>query len=841
MKHIYLISTLLVFIFAGAVFAQAQEADSLKIIQYSEPQSYEIGGLKVVGARNTDESALLNLSGLKVGEVIEIPGDDITLALRKIYDLHLFQDVKIVLSKTIGNIAFLEIQVKEKPRYLRHHYVGVKKSRHADLNKIVEEFLNKGEVLTQSTVNNIQKGIKAYYREKGYPDATVEIISEPDDKIKNVLDVTIKVDRKERVKVDDITFSGNSVFKARKLRSAMKNTRTKRRLFAKSTFQYDAYLEDLQSLKEKYQAEGYRDVKITTDSIWRQADGDIRIHISIDEGDQYFFKDITWTGNSRYSDQVLSQLLGIKNGDIYNAALLQERLTFSRDGRDVSAIYMNNGHLFFRATPVVTAIHNDSVEVEIRIFEGPQATIDRVVITGNDRTHENVIRRELRTKPGHKFSRADLIRSQRQLIALGYFNPEKLNVSTPVNASRYTVDIKYDVEEKSSDQLELSAGWNQFSGIIGTLGVQFNNFSIRNLFNKEAWRPLPTGDGQRLSLRGQTNGDYYQSYNISFTEPWLGGSKPTSFNIGGYYTKIRPIYSYRVIGDGYLSITNGFVGLGTRVDWPDDNFIVSARFNYENISLRDYPQDFFSNGEPISNGNFNNLSLILRIARSSIGNPRFPKSGSEISLKVQLAPPYSLFTDKNYTEMSPQEKFKFLEYHKWRFDFDWYTTIVGNLVFRTNAKIGFLGYYNEEVGIIPFERYEVGGSGLNNQSIGLIGRDIISMRGYEVQDLPGNRNGGGTVFDKFTVELRYPISLNPTATIYGLVFLQGGNVWQGLRNFNPFDMRKSAGVGLRAYLPMFGLIGFDYGFGFDKPELIQSGASWSKFGQFNLILGFEPD
>lgn len=843
MKYFYQVISIFLLL-TTVSFAQAQVSDSLKTMEYTSVERYELGGIKVIGASNTDESALLNIAGFSVGEEVEIPGDNISKAIRKIYELNLFENVEIVLQKTIGDIAFLEIHVTERPRYLRHKYTGVKKSRHEDLNKIVERFVRKGEILTDNTKLNIINKIKEYYREKGYLDAQVNIITEDDKRIKNALDVTIDVERNDRVKVENITFSGNKAFKARQLRSAMKNTRTKHRIFAKSTYEEDEYRDDLKSIKKKYREFGYRDVDILQDSIWRMEDGDLRIHLKINEGAQYYFRSITWSGNSNYNNETLSRLLGIKKGDVFNSSLLEQRLTYSEDGRDVSALYMDNGHLFFRANPVITAIENDSVDMTIRIFEGPQATIDRVVITGNDRTHENVIRRELRTKPGEKFSRSDLIRSQRQLVGLGYFNPEALGINTPVNPSRYTVDIEYDVEEKSSDQLELSAGWNQFSGIIGTLGLQFNNFSIRNIMKKESWRPLPTGDGQRLTLRGQTNGDYFQSYNFSFTEPWLGGNKPTSLNVGGYYTKLRSIGSGGTIfGRGYLSIMNGFVGLGTRISWPDDNFLISGRINYENIRLNDYGQDFYdSDGNIIGNGSYNNITLEVKLARSSIHNPQFPTSGSLISLSAQFAPPYSLLAPRdNYQDLSAQDKFRFLEYHKWRFDFDWYTTVVGNLVFNTNAKIGFLGYYNKEIGLIPFERYEVGGSGLNNQSIGLIGREIISMRGYEVNELEGNGRGGGSVFNKFTAELRYPVSLNPSATIYALAFVQGGNVWGQMRQFNPFDLKKSTGLGIRAFLPMFGLIGFDYGIGFDKPDLINSGAKWTSFGQFNLVLGFEPD
>jgi outer membrane protein insertion porin family len=507
---------------------------------------------------------------------------------------------------------------------------------------------------------------------------------------------------------------------------------------------------------------------------------------------------------------------------------------------------MDNGYLFFNVDPTEVSVTGDSIDLELRIFEGPQATIDKVIIKGNDRTHEHVIRRELRTLPGEKFSRSEIIRSQRQILALNYFNPEKLDIQTPVNAERGTVDIQYVVEERPADQLELSAGWGGARRVIGTLGVSFNNFSMRNVFNKESWRPLPTGDGQRLSIRAQTNGQFYQSYNVSFTEPWLGGHKPNSFTVGGFFNR----FAYPLLGGGSqsLNITQGSVSLGTRLKWPDDNFVSSTALNIQSLKLNQWTQGLFrtDQGEIVSTGTFNNFSIRQNFTRSTINDPTFPKDGSNISLVIQATPPYSLFNpNKNYGELSANERFRFLEYHKWKFDFDWYTTITGKLVLKTSSRIGILGFYNKKIGTSPFERFQVGGDGLNNQQFGFQGVDIVSARGYEIADFENNADPSGSgqtptpIFNKFTLELRYPLSLNPSSTIYVHTFMQGVNTWKSLRDYNPFDLKRSVGMGLRVFLPMFGILGFDYGLGFDKPgvtKLFSKGVA-----NFNIVLGFEPE
>ncbi len=826
---------------------QAQNADST--IQYSNPKKYEIGGIEFEGAINSDEEALKAVSGLRVGDVISIPGQKINEAITTLWDLNLFVDVEVFVDRLLGEVAFLRIKVEERPRYARHNYTNVKKKYHDDMNDIVKRYLSKGSIVTDNTLNNIQNGIHRLFADKGYLDAEVNIKTLPDPVLKDAVQLEIDVERNDRVKIKDIRFTGNENIKSRKLRGKMKNTRKKSRLFAKSRLYKKDYEEDKEAIVDYYNSQGYRDMQILGDSIWRNEDGHLIIKIDIFEGKQYFFRNIDWKGNTLYSDEVLTNVLAIEKGDVYDLDKLNERLTFSMDGRDVSALYMDDGYLFFRVDPVEVAIEKDSIDIQMRIFEGPQATIERVKISGNDRTHEHVIRRELRTLPGKKFSRSDIIRSQREITNLGYFDPEQLGINTPVNPERYTVDIEYDLTERPSDQLELSAGWGGFSGLILTLGVTFNNFSLRNISDGSAWKPVPVGDGQRLSLRAQTNGRFFQSYNASFTEPWLGGKRPTSLNVGGAYTRINRL-DQAFESQGYLSIARAFAGVGTRLRWPDDNFLVNATLSYENYFLNNYPNQFRFNGVNVSDGTYNNVALELKIARTSINEPIFPTRGSEVSLTAKLTPPYSaLRSNDYYDDISIQDRFRWVEYHKWRLDLDWYQTMVGKLVFRANAKVGILGFYNQRVGLSPFERYLVGGNGLNNQQIGIAGVDIISSRGYEITDLEVNQGAGATlrtagtatVFNKFTMELRYPVSLNPSATIFVLGFVQGVNAWDGLDNYNPFELRRSAGLGLRVFLPMFGLLGFDYGLGFDKPGETARGASWDEYGTFNLILGFEPD
>jgi len=829
-KHTFLHIRILVilFFFSIITLAHAQQ----------EPKVYEIGAVKISGAKFSDDNAIRTLSGLRAGDKVQIPGPKINKAIRALMNLKLFSNVQIVSEKTIGEIIFLDIQVTERPRLIGWSYSGIKKSYHEDLNKKVEPYLLKGGIVTESNKLNSINAIKKFFREKGYLDVTASAREIGYDTTTNQVRLVFDVDRNNRIKIQDVTFSGNDNISSRKLRKKMKETKVKRKLFASSKFIEADYEKNKLDIIKYYNTLGYRDATIVSDSVWREKDGDVRIHLNISEGNVYYYRNIEFKGNTLYPSGQLAKRLGVKKGDVYNQEQLEGRLNFSLDGTDVSSLYMDDGYLAFRIDPVEKAVAGDSIDLELRVFEGPQFTIDKVVIKGNDRTHEHVIRRELRTKPGAKFSRADLIRSQRDIIALGYFNPEAVGVNTPVNQKNGTVDIEYTLEEKPNDQLELSAGYGGYQGLIGTLGVTFNNFSVKNITKPETWRPLPQGDGQKLSLRGQTNGKFYQSYNASFTEPWLGGKKPNSFTLAGFYSRYANIdNAYNATG--FFSIVSGTVGLGTRLKWPDDNFLINGSLNLQRNRLRNYPGLF-----SVSFGDFNNYNIRLTLARVTVADPIFPREGSKISLTGQFTPPYSLFNNKNYTDLSIQDKFKFLEYHKWRLDMEFYKSLIGKLVLKVSTKNGFLGYYNKKVGLSPFERFELGGDGLSNSYSGITGKDIISMRGYEVSDIQSGNNistGGAAVFSKMSLELRYPITLNPSASIFMLGFFDSANAWNNIRDYNPFDLKRSTGIGLRVFLPMFGMLGFDYGFGIDKPDLINKNAKWTEYGKFSFILGFEPD
>lgn len=840
-------------LFLSPFIARSQSSsDTIPVLDYAKSADYEIGGVTVTGAQFSDANAIISVAGFQVGERIRIPGGGISKALKSLWNLSIFTDVQIYKTKTIGDVVFLEIAVTERPRYSSHSFKGVKKGVHDDLNEQVNKHLIKGGIVTEPVKANAAFAIKKYYIEKGFYDVSVKTTEVVDSSRVNSIRIIFDINKGKKVKIQDITFTGNANVKVRKLRGLMKNTRRKKRIFAGSKLIRSEYEEDKKKIIEHYNKNGYRDALILSDSIWRDEQGELRIHINLNEGNRYYFRNIAWKGNSIYDEKALNSVLGIVKGDTYNSELLETRLKFSQDGRDVSSLYMDNGYLFFNIDPVEVAVTEDSIDLELRIFEGPQASIDKVIIKGNDRTHEHVVRRELFTRPGEKFSRSDIIRSQRQIINLGYFNQENLGINTPVNPDRGTVDIEYTVEEKPSDQLELSAGWGgRGRGVIGTLGVAFNNFSARNILKKESWSPLPQGDGQRLSIRAQTNGRFFQSYNMSFTEPWLGGKKPNSLTVAAFVSILSN--GFAKTSPSYGRLTNGGVtfSLGTRLKFPDDNFISSTALNLQNIILDNYlfsARGLFrtDRGETVSQGDFRNFSLTQTIARTTINNPIFPQDGSKVSLSVQLTPPYSLFNNKDYKDQLPEDRFRYLEYHKWKVNAEWYQTLVGKLVVKAEAKFGFMGAYNSDIGVAPFERFQLGGDGLNNQQFGFFtGTEIISMRGYQPGDIENNRFRSGNpndinatpIYQKITMELRYPLSLNPSSTIYVHAFAQGGNAWKAARDYNPFDMKRALGGGLRVFLPMFGVLGFDYGIGFDKPGK----TSLSDLARFNIVLGFEPE
>jgi outer membrane protein insertion porin family len=628
--------------------------------------------------------------------------------------------------------------------------------------------------------------------------------------------------------------------------------------FSSAKFDTKKYEEDKDNILDYYNSLGYRDATIVNDTVYYNGNGHINIDIKVSEGRRYYFGNITWRGNTKYSDSILTAILGIRKGDIYNLETLNKKLgkSAAAEGGDISGIYQDDGYLFFNTDPVETAVYNDTIDYEIRIIEGPQATIKNIKIFGNDRTKEHVIRRELRTIPGEKFSRTDLMRSQREIAQLNYFNQEKIGIDPRPNPDDGTVDINYTVEEKSSDQLELSAGWGGFIGLTGTLGISFNNFSVRNIWKKQAWDPLPMGEGQKLSLRVQSNGKAFRSYNFSFTEPWFGGKKRNALTLSVFNTKfgqtfdpITGMFDPNAADSKYISTTGATVSLAKQLKWPDDFFSLSVGLNYTRYKLSDYAIDP-RNLPGFDNGIVNNVNLKIALQRSSIDQPLYPKSGSTFLFSVQATPPYSLFNKNIQTSANP---YKWIEYHKWRMNGEWFVPLGRphgedrnkQFVIRAAAKFGFLGRFNKDLGMSPFERFQVGDAGLSNQ-FALLGFDIIAHRGYPVYENsnpkinPDQQRASQyfTIFNKYSVELRYPLSLNPSSTIYALGFYEAANGWYNFKDYNPFKLRRSVGLGMRFFLPMFGLLGFDYGVGLDR---FTPNGAMKDAARFTFMLGFEPE
>ncbi len=853
-----------ILVLAKAAPLTAQTLDSLEIANYKDPAEFEIGAVEVTGNTFSDATAIKSIAGLAVGETVRIPGPDITRAVKSLMRLRLFTDVQVKLTKTVDNIAFLEIEIKEQPRLSTYRYKGIKKKYHDDLNERLKETLTKGGIVNENLKRNATNKIEDYFEEKGYLDTEVRISERVDSIRANSVILTLAIDRGPRVKIDELEFIGNAELKDNKLRRKMKETRRKRKLFATSKFIPEKYAEDKAKLIDYYNTLGFRDAVITSDSLAREPDGDLNIYINIDEGNRYFFRDIEFKGNVLYSDKQLNDVLGIQKGDVYNKELLEQRLSFAQDGRDISSLYLDDGYLFFRADPIETSVQNDSIDLEIRIYEGAQATVDQVIIKGNDRTHEHVLRRELRVRPGDKFSRSDLIRSQREIVALGFFNPETLDLQTPVNPERGTVDVIFDVEEKANDQLELSMGYGGRNfGVFGTVGVSFNNFSMRRALEGGAWRPYPTGDAQRLSLRIQSNGRFFLSGTLGFAEPWLGGKRPTSLNTSLAYSRFQGRENREnPEEEGRFSIYNANASVGTRLRWPDDNFVVSGGLRLQHYSLQNYEQiaggGLFvtDRGETVFEGEYTNVAAEVNFARTSIADPIFPMNGSSFTLGIRATLPYSKLGRDISLDQSLQDRYRYIEYHRWQIGAEWYKNLFAKLVVKTSAKMGFLGAYDKDLGVSPFERFQLGGNGVNNSQVARnVGTDIISSRGYEIADfenntLPGsNRPSPTSIYNKLSLELRYPISLNPSATFYVLAFAEGANSWRSTRDYNPFDLKRTAGGGIRVFLPMFGTLGFDYGLGFDKigtdGKVLNNGVledpNFKNLGQFNIILGFEPE
>ena len=864
------------------------------------PKDYTIRSINITGINYLDTSIVQSISGLQVGDKITIPGSDVfSKAINSLWRQRLFSNIQIYITAVQGENIDIEINVQERPKLGNFKFAGVKKSEADELQG--KAGLVKSTIITENTRRNAVEAIQKYYREKGYTNVQVRIDEKPDPSIPNSNSLTFYIDKGHKVKVNEVNFYGNEQVSDLRLKKEMKGTKemTKMtlrssemkspygandqlsfkdyvknwgflspsktkilldpyfrfKLFSSAKFNQTKYDEDKEKVLARYNALGYRDAQIVEDTMYYNKEGNLNIDLKISEGRKYYFGNISWKGNTKYPDSLLQRALGIEKGDVYNLETLNRRLgkELTPEGGDISGLYMDDGYLFFQSNAVETAVYNDTIDHEIRIVEGPQATIRNVNIYGNEKTKDHVIRRELRTVPGDKFSRTLLIRSQRELAQLNYFNQEKINPGVNPNQEDGTVDINWNLEEKSSDQLELSAGWGGGIGLTGTLGVTFNNFSTKNILNRKAWDPLPTGDGQKLSLRVQSNGRAFRSYNFSFTEPWLGGKKRNSFTVNFYNSKYANAYDYttgRFLKEradaSYLRALGAGISLGKSLNWPDDYFSLVYSLNFTQYKLKDYP----INGFGFSDGTSNNFTFKLALQRSSVFDPTFPRSGSSFVASVQLTPPYSLLNPDIINKRNPYE---LPEFHKWRFNSEWYVPIgkpAGSennrqLVLKIAAKYGFMGRYNRDLGFSPFERFQVGGDGLTN-NFGLFGYDIIALRGYPVFESSdptinpdiNSANRYFTIFNKYQLELRYPLVTNPSSTIYGLAFFDAANGWYSFKDYNPFRLRRSVGLGARFFLPMFGLLGFDYGIGLDR---LTPGGGLKNASRFTFMLGFEPE
>lgn len=846
------------------------------VILYSgNPKSYEIGGIAVSGVKNYEDYVLIGLSGLSVGQKVQIPGDDITNATKRYWKHGLFSDVRILADSIVGDRIYLTIQLAERPRISEIHYNGVKKSEREDLESRLG--IVKGRQITPNMVDRAKIVIKRYFDEKGFKNAEVEIVQRDDVAADNQMIVDINIDKKEKIKINKIYIDGNEHLSDKTIRKAMKKTRERSnwanrfRNFFKGgkKFITEKYEEDKDLIIEKYNELGYRDAQILSDSVVAHDDRTVDIYLNMEEGNRYYLRHVTWVGNTVYPADKLNEALQMKRGDVYNQKKMSERLNSDEDA--IQSQYYNNGYVFLELEPVEVNVDGDSIDVEMRMREGRQATINRVRIAGNDRLYEDVVRRELRTKPGDLFSKAALERSYRDIAQMGHFNPETINPDIKPDQETGTVDINWMLESKANDQIELSAGWGQ-TGVIGRVSLKFTNFSMANLFKKSENRRgfLPQGDGQTLTLSGQTNGDYYQSYSISFFDPWFGGKRPNSFSVSAFYSKQTDVssnyynsayynnyynylYGYGNYNSSYYNSYESFydpdksvqmygvsVMFGKRLRWPDDYFTFTASLSYQRYVLKDW--QYF----PVTNGKSNNISLELTLSRNSVDNPIFPRSGAEFTLSCQLTPPYSLWdgvdyskyaqkaTDANY-QRDMNQKYKWVEYHKWKFKSKTYTALMDinkTPVLMTRVEFGLLGHYNRYKRS-PFETFYMGGDGMSGYSYSYA-TETIALRGYENGSLTPY-GYEGYAYSRLGLELRYPLMLEGSTNIYALAFVEGGNAWSDVKDFNPFDMKRSAGAGVRIFLPMVGLMGIDWAYGFDKVY----GSSQYGGSQFHFILGQE--
>lgn len=858
----------------SAVLAVAQNADSLTLAQDSalkaqpvvppieytlQRRTYEIAGITVSGADNYEDFVLIGFSGLAVGDRIEVPGEQITKSIRRFWKQGLFSDVKILATKIEGNKIWLDINLKQRPRISELTYNGLKKSEREDVE--VKVGLSKGNQLTPNAIDRTKTVIRKYLEEKGFHNAVIDVLQEDDPAHAGYVKVTVNIDKKAKTKVNAIYITGNEALSHDKINRVMKKTNDNHILnfFRTKKFVTEEYEKDKKALIEKYNELGYRDAYIVADSVVPTPEDPTRVdvYITVSEGDKYYVRDINWVGNTVYHHSDLDAVLGIKKGDVYNLTELNKRLTLDDDA--VAKLYTDQGYLFFNVDPVEVKIENDSIDFEMRMYEGKPATINEINIVGNTRVYEHVVRRELYTKPGQLYSQSDIMRSLRELAQMGHFDQEKLIPDIQPNPEDGTVDITYQLETKSSDQIEFSLGWGA-TGIVGSIGLKFTNFAIQNLFNPKSYRIVPQGEGQTFSVNARTNGYYYTSASISFLEPWLGGKRPNSLSASIYfasqtgysnrfYTAYNNLYnnSYYYYNSGYSDYAQQLmeaesdpdkylrtfgvsIGYGKRLRWPDDYFTFYGELSYQMNMMHDWPYLL------LANGTSHNIALNLVLSRNSIDNPIYTRRGSSFSLSLKLTPPYSLINGKDYASLSEEERYRFIEYHKWKFTGKVFTPLSrdSKLVLMARAEFGYLGHYNEHAKS-PFETFFMGGDGMTSYTS--YSTEYVAMRGYSSgaltpYDALTNRNAG-YLYNKYTLELRYPITLEQNATIWALAFAEAGNCFSDIKNYNPFDLKRSLGVGVRIFLPMFGLMGIDWGWGFDKINGQTSGS------QFHFVLGQE--
>ena len=860
------VSFLKLLLILGSMFlpllAMAQSDDGSVVVDYNNPKKYIVGGVRVEGNRYFSQDQIIQLTGLQKGMKVTVPSEELSSIVERIWVQRYFDDVSLGIDSVSvsKDTAYFRIGVIERPRVSRWTFSGVKSGDRKELEERLN--LRRGGEYSEYVLKTSKDIIIRYFKEKGFMNAKVDVQTKRDTVIKSAIRVNFDIDRGSKVKVKKINFYGAEHVKESKLCRAMKKTKDNRfiNFFNSKKFIEKEYTNDKRSLISAFNEAGYRDARIVSDSVYFMEENRLGIDFYIDEGKQYFFRNITWTGNSVYPSDVLNNILMIKKGDVYDMVTMEKRLFGGgkQNEYDVSKLYRDNGYLFFNITPVELNVVGDSVDVEMRIVEGKQATLNNIVINGNDLTNERVVRRQIFTRPGYLFSQSDFERSIREIASLGQFDQEAImdpqkGYSIIPNQYNNTVDLVYNVTEKPSSQLELSGGWGG-NTFVASVGVSFNNFSTRRFFDKSAWRPVPLGDAQQLSIRFQTNGNYYTSLSASFMEPWLFGKKPTSLSLSLYYTRQTNSYlAFNILNnDEFMEVYGFAAGIGKRLKWPDNYFVLYNQLSWQTYKLQNWNYNFL-----FQTGLSHNLSYTISLQRNSTDQMIYPRTGSDFTLSLQLTPPYSLLRHKDwgnydengkayathvkswkdidYSKQTAANRYKWIEYHKWTFKGTLYTKLVGDLVLMTRAQFGYLGYYNRNWGYSPFEGFLVGGDGMSGYNT--YGSEIIALRGYENYSLtdyistPYSNNGAyaGYIYDKFTVELRYPVLLQPQSTIFALIFLEGGNCWNDIRQFNPFQIKRSAGVGVRVFLPMIGLLGVDWGYGFDDPV---NGKS-----QFHFVIG----